>query len=387
MRNPFMALTDWSVDRPKQAFAAVMLAMFTLAAGGMHLQFDNSEDGFFPDDPSVDLLNEIESEYRANIDFIRFLDEIEAEALLEAETWEQLAVIEAMMLNDSQFQPYHYPLFGTQANNGPAGQAMQWMALQDETTASIWLTGLQSAAVEVLMASDEANLSSALANLSNASLAVPSVEPVTPERLLAWNPSEPAAWLARMDTGNNLGEELGQLMGQLSAMTQERTPEQTGQILAVTGPLQGQLGPIAGLQSIDFRAGILSCLPTEDGDDPWVSDGPVMITLVVSSEPLDYGYDILGDVQADLTAWAESMELEVVAATHDSELRTFSFAQFAENSSATIGKEIGMLTSAAMLLLGIILWFNFRSVRETAYVLILTVVAIAATYGLSGWLQ
>ena len=382
-----MALTDWSVDRPKQAFAAVMLAMFTLAAGGMHLQFDNSEDGFFPDDPSVDLLNEIESEYRANIDFIRFLDEIEAEALLEAETWEQLAVIEAMMLNDSQFQPYHYPLFGTQANNGPAGQAMQWMALQDETTASIWLTDLQSAAVEVLMASDEANLSSALANLSNASLAVPSVEPVTPERLLAWNPSEPAAWLARMDTGDNLSEELGQLMGQLSAMTQERTPEQTGQILAVTGPLQGQLGPIAGLQSIDFRAGILSCLPTEDGDDPWVSDGPVMITLVVSSEPLDYGYDILGDVQADLTAWAESMELEVVAATNDSELRTFSFAQFAENSSATIGKEIGMLTSAAMLLLGIILWFNFRSVRETAYVLILTVVAIAATYGLSGWLQ
>ena len=46
-----------------------------------------------------------------------------------------------------------------------------------------------------------------------------------------------------------------------------------------------------------------------------------------------------------------------------------------------------MLTSAAMLLLGIILWFNFRSVRETAYVLMLTVVAIAATYGLSGWLQ
>ena len=50
-------------------------------------------------------------------------------------------------------------------------------------------------------------------------------------------------------------------------------------------------------------------------------------------------------------------------------------AQFAENSSATIGKEIGMLTSAAMVLLGVILWFNFRSVRETAYVLVLTVLA------------
>ena len=135
-------LTDWSVDRPKQAFAVVMLAMLTLAAGGMHLQFDNSEDGFFPDDPSVDLLNEIESEYRANLDFIRFIDEIEAEALLEAETWEQLATIEAMMLDDSNFEPYHYPLFGTQANNGPAGQAMQWMALQDEETAAVWLLSL-----------------------------------------------------------------------------------------------------------------------------------------------------------------------------------------------------------------------------------------------------
>ena len=112
-----------------------------------------------------------------------------------------------------------------------------------------------------------------------------------------------------------------------------------------------------------------------------------MVTLVVSSEPLDYGYEILGDVQADITMWAEAMEADVAAATNDTDVRTFSFAQFAENSSATIGKEIGMLTSAAMLLLGIILWFNFRSVRETAYVLFLTVIAIAATYGLSGWLQ
>ena len=78
MRNPFMMLTDWSVDRPKQAFTAVILVMFVLSAGAMHLKFDNSEDGFFPDDPSVDLLNEIEEEYRANIDFIRILDEIQS---------------------------------------------------------------------------------------------------------------------------------------------------------------------------------------------------------------------------------------------------------------------------------------------------------------------
>ena len=45
------------------------------------------------------------------------------------------------------------------------------------------------------------------------------------------------------------------------------------------------------------------------------------------------------------------------------------------------------MTSSAFVLLCIILWFNFRSVRDTAYVMVLAVLAIGATYGLSGWLQ
>jgi predicted RND superfamily exporter protein len=386
MANPFMALTDWSVERPKQAFATIMLAMVVLASGGMHLQFDNSEDGFFPDDPSVDLLNEVEAEYRANIDFIRVIDEIEQGDLFEASTWSHLAAIEAAMLDDQNFSAYHYPLFGTQANNGPAGHAMQWMALQDNNTAETWLVPLQTAVTGLLMA-DNDSLAAALANLTDASSNVPAVESVTSERLAAWNPNEPAAWLARMDTGSTLTDPLGALMGQLESATVGRSPAQTGQILAVTGPLQGQLGPVLGLQSVDFRGAILSSLPADDAADPWNSDGPVLVTLAVSSEPLDYGYDVLGDVQADLTAWAESLEASLIKATGEDDLRTFSFAQFAENSSATIGKEIGMLTSAALVLLGVILWFNFRSVRDTAYVLVLTVIAIAATYGLSGWIQ
>ena len=171
----------------------------------MHLNFDNSEDGFFPDDPSVDLLNEVESEYRANLDFIRVLDEIQTGDLLETDTWRSLAIIEATMLNNSDFAPYHYPLFGTQANNGPAGQAMQWMALHDEVSAEAWLPSLQSATAEVLMANDEANLSAALSNLSQAASDVPEVQPVTTDRLLSWDPQDPAVWLPRMDTGKPLG--------------------------------------------------------------------------------------------------------------------------------------------------------------------------------------
>ena len=224
MANPFMMLTDWSVERPKQAFAAVMLTMVLLASGGMHLKFDNSEDGFFPDDPSVDLLNEVEGEYRANIDFIRVIDDIESGDLLTPEAWSTLATIEAGMLNDSNFAPYHYPLFGTQANNGPAGHAMQWLALQDAATAASWLQPLQASVTEALTATDDDNLSSALVNLSSAAALVPPVELVSAERLEAWDPGQPAEWLPRLDTGNNLSGELGALMGQLQAMTSGRSP-------------------------------------------------------------------------------------------------------------------------------------------------------------------
>jgi predicted RND superfamily exporter protein len=213
------------------------------------------------------------------------------------------------------------------------------------------------------------------------------VEPVTPQRLADWNAGNPAEWLPRLDSGANLSDELGLLTGQLQSASVGREPAEIGQIMAVIGPIQGQIGPLMGLQSVDFRAAILSCLPGEDSTEPWVSDGPVLVTLVVTSEPADYGYDVLDDVQTDLTEWAENLESTLVESTGDEDLRTFSFAQFAKNSSATVGKEIGILTSAAMLILGIILWFNFRSVRETMYVLSLTVTAILATYGLSGWLQ
>ena len=387
MLNPFMMLTDWSVNKPKTAFVSLFLAVMVLASGAMHLQFDNSEDGFFPDDPSVDLLNEVEQEYRSNIDFIRVIDPLTNGSLNEASTWERLATAEALLLESEDFAPYLYPLFGTQANNGPASNAMQWMALQDNLTAEGWLGGLQGAITGVMMAQDDTNLSAALSDLANASGQVPAVEPVTSERLRAWDAGEPSEWLHRLDTADNLSARLGPLMGLLEGLTEARTPSQVGQISAVTGPLMGQLGPIMGLQSVDFRAAVLSCLPNEDADDPWNTDGPVLITLVVSSEAEDYGYEVLDEVQTDLEAWALVVEANVRNETGVDDVRTFSFAQFAKNSQATLGKEIGILTSAAMLLLGVILWFNFRSVRETVYVLSLTVLAILATYGLSGWLQ
>jgi len=174
----------------------------------------------------------------------------------------------------------------------------------------------------------------------------------------------------------------------LELTTTNRSGAQIGQIMAVTGPMNGQLGLLSGLQSIDYRAAILGSLPVVDRtDDPWNSSGPVLTTLVVSTEPADYGVDILGDVQAMITNWSDLLVQDLQADGAGDGLRTFSFSQFSEGANANLGKEIGTLTSAALLLLAVILWFNFRSVRDTAFVTSLTVLAILATYGLSGWLQ
>ena len=109
--------------------------------------------------------------------------------------------------------------------------------------------------------------------------------------------------------------------------------------------------------------------------------------MVISSEHSDYGHEVMDDVQTDIDAWSSSMLGNMTNTTGNEQVRTFSFSQLAVGANGNLGKEIGMLTSAAMLLLAGILWLNFRSVRDTAYVTFLTIISIAATYGVSGWLQ
>lgn len=386
MKNPFEAMSNASVSRPKTVFAFVMLAILLLSAGGMHLQFDNSEDGFFPDDENVRLLEEIESEYQASIDFVRIIDDLNEGDLLLSPTWNHLAHTEARMINDTNFAPYHYPLFGTQANSGLAGYAYQWQLYQDPVSAT-WVGPVQASINDVLLA-DDANLTGALANLSASASLIPSADPLTGQELVNWDAGEPSEWLERLDQGANLTASLGAMLGMMESLNMNRTGAQIGQISAVSGPLSGQLGLLTGLQSIDYRSAMLGSLPVADREnDPWNSSGPVLTTLVVSTEPADYDVEILGDVQVKITEWSEIMIVDLQTTSGDEGIRTFSFSQFSEGANANLGKEIGMLTSAALLLLAIILWFNFRSVRDTAYVTTLTVLAIAATYGVSGWLQ
>ena len=385
MFNPFTWMSETSVRSPKKSFAVVMAVVFVFSSGAMHLEFDNSEDGFFPDDENVDLLNQLESEYQASVDFVRVINDIEPGDLLLNSTWSELAEIEASMLEDSNFLPLHYPLFGTQANSGMAGHALQWQLLQDSQN-SDWID-VVSLALTSAQDANSSELPSALSNVSVASASIPIVSAITPEQLRNWSPEEPSEWLERLDSGDNLSQEIGGLLGQMENLLIGRTPAEIGQIMAVTGPMNGQLIPLSVLQEIDYRAAILNCMPVQNREDPWNMSGPVLTTLVVSTEPSDYGHALLDDVQSDIGEWSKTLLANVVESTGNEDLRTFSFAQFALDANGNLGKEIGMLTSAAMILLAGILWLNFRSLRDTAYVTFLTIISIAATYGIAGWLQ
>ena len=156
-----------------------------------------------------------------------------------------------------------------------------------------------------------------------------------------------------------------------------------------TGPLIGHVNILLELQDVFKQPMMQRNIPVDDRMGPWNMSGPVITTLVVSNDPVA-GYD--GETESDtvqnlINEWSEELLVVLKTSTGDDELRTFSFAQFGVGSTATLGKEIGMLTGSAFMLLTVILWFNFRSKRETAYVMTLTLFAVAATYGLSGWLQ
>ncbi len=376
-------MTKFSVDRPKTALGIILVLILALVPNAMFINFDNSEDAFFPDNETVRLLNEVEDEYQASIDFIRFIDDIEAGDLYKNSTWQKLATLEAILLENPDLDKYQYPLFGVQANSGMASTAIQWHNIQDRTTAETWINNLNLAIEEVANSSNE-TLNSALENLSIASNEIPSPGVVTAEQLRSWQPDDPELWLKRLDSGNNLSASLSISASQLGGLVQSHP--NSSQIPVTTGPIAGKLGILIGMQSIDYRSIMISNLPADDSSKPWESDGPVLTTFVVVTDPVEYGVEVTGDVQEIITTWAATLNQQAINETDDSDISVFSFSQLSTGQNANLGKELGILNSICLLLLGFILWSKFRSKRDTFNVLILTVLAILATYGMAGFI-
>ena len=100
------------------------------------------------------MLNQIEDEYQASVDFVRVIDDVEQGDLLLNNTWQQLALTEATMLNNSNFIEYQYPIFGSQASFGMVSSVIQWQTIQDPVNSQEWLLNLTNAIEELRNSSD-----------------------------------------------------------------------------------------------------------------------------------------------------------------------------------------------------------------------------------------
>ena len=73
---------------------------------GQFINFDNSEDAFYPQNDTTELLYEIEDRYQASLDFVHVIDEIQDGDMKQASTWEQFAIIEAELSTNERFLEY-----------------------------------------------------------------------------------------------------------------------------------------------------------------------------------------------------------------------------------------------------------------------------------------
>jgi hypothetical protein len=194
-----------------------------------------------------------------------------------------------------------------------------------------------------------------------------------------------------MNSGENNADKIDILIGMVSGLTEGRTTEQNATIAPLQGQLMGALLPLDALQDLDIKSSMMSMFPTESRDDPWTLADMVLITIAIDTKPSAYGVELETEVSvlvSDMSIALEKSLLDSADIEYSSndELTVFSFSRFAEGQAGNIGAEIGMLTSASVIILGIILWRQFRSVRDTSIVIFLTLLAIAATYGVSGFL-
>ena len=211
MRNPFDRATEISIEHPKKVLAIGFVSTLLLSSMAMFLDFDNSQAAVFPDNETVQLLDEGESEYQASIDFVRIIVRSESD-LSDSSTWSHLGRMEAILLEEENLSGVAYPLFGGQANNGHASSAISWLKYQSPENNAAWINGLLSS-VDALASAEEENYSVAKEALEASISGIPAPVAVTPLEMSSWDYSEPSEWLPKILAGEDIQEELGGVIG------------------------------------------------------------------------------------------------------------------------------------------------------------------------------
>ena len=303
MKNFFDNLTGLSVNRPKASLGLIFVLILAIVPNAMFIKFDNSEDAFFPDNETVRLLNEVEDEYQASIDFIRFIDHIEPRDLESNETWIQLAKLEAILLEDENLRQYQYPLYGIQANSGMASAAISWQTMQDPVSASIWITPLQNS-ISLVANSNNSTISESLEQLELASLQIPEPSLVTSQTLRNWDAGNPSEWLERIDARQNISAYLFSISSQIENLLEVSN---NSNLTVIVGQISEKMGALIGMQSIDYRSQLIASLPADDKTNPWKSDGPVLTNMVIVTERSEHDVEVIGGVQEKITIWTDEL--------------------------------------------------------------------------------
>ena len=378
MKNPFDILTSIFIDRPKICLSIGLIGILTISSMAMFIEFDNSEDAFFPDNETVRLLDEVEGEYQASLDFVRIIARMPDGGLDSSDNWVHLAALESILLEDQNLSEYAYPLYGSAPNNGPASIALSWERHSDPLVTEVWSDPIEIALGQLDSSNSQNETQDALDSLIFAMQRIPSPAVIDSVMLRGWEPSDPTIWLDRLISGQNSTGIIERTM--LSISTIDLGDENFNNSRDAS---MAKLGALAGMQEVDYASALRSTLPVADHGDLSSADGPMLISFVVTTESDAHGGVALGEIQSKVNTWTGSIEVEI-SETGDETSSVFSYSQLLLGQNENLGRELGILNSVSLLILGTILWFSFRSKRDTGYVLGLTVLGIGATYGTSG---
>ena len=250
MRNPFDRLSEMSVDRPKSAIAVAVIGILALSSFAQFIVFDNSEDAFYPENETTDLLYEVEDTYTVDVDLIRSIVRLEQEIwnLTDSESWELLAQVEYQMLTNPGMAGHHYGLFGGSANSGPASSVIFWQRVQDPGSDD-WSAALMQSLVDVSNAEGE-NLSTAVSDAIQMLTTIPSTDRVSADELLDWDPKSPEGWQTRMDSGEDNAEAVSALVAVASTLMEGRNESEASMISPLQGQAIASLSPLSAIQEI-----------------------------------------------------------------------------------------------------------------------------------------
>lgn len=429
MKNPFDTLTNFSIDRPRISIVSLISLILVLSmfvAGpiaetlGVGIQFDNSEDAFYPDRNSnedVDLLYQIEETYTSSIDIIRILVTMEKGDLMIDSTWEMLADIEAEMMTHESSRNHRLDT-GSGSVLGPASAAYGWSQMVDPNNAE-WLNEIQTS-LDLIYESDASNLSAHLNHSLDLTLQAPlDIAMANSSTLQNWTPNQ--GWIERLESGENRIQILDSLLSSAMGIkmdsevfTEASENEEFNQnIHALQGAISGITAFHSQMQQIPYFELINSTFPSKElnqegiyvdiiSEERLAKSDIVTISLFIDTDIDTWleaeGHDstnieekelsITNRINDEVQNW--TLELEAISqqsAGDSFSVSGLSFAYFSIAQTANIGKEIGQLIGMSVLLLTLILFSQFRTVRDTAFVLFSTILGILGTYGISGLLN